>query len=184
MSNRPRCRLTPKDFGILETMLEHAVHGDEAFLRLLRQKLSTAIVMFREDIGPRVATTGSHVEYSIDGGPAERRLLVHASESDGPGMSLSISTPRGLAILGLMAGEAIVCEQPDGTTERIQLDMAVYRPETSDMEARVIESRDKPENRSKSSSVVVLATRTKPGPRIPECTRIPPEDDDPGPRAA
>lgn len=179
MSKTPRCCLTTKDFSILEVLLERRINKDEAFLRLLRQKLSTATVVFWDDLDRQVATINSRIDFTIDGQHADDRLLVHGGEQAYPRLALPITTLRGLALLGLTIGETIVAERSDGGTETLRLDRISHQPEADrkDRLRRQTTSDARPEQRS---SVVALVRR-KPLPATPSAG---PDDDDPGPRAA
>jgi regulator of nucleoside diphosphate kinase len=107
MHKARRCQLTAKDANILEVMLERRGHDDDGFTRLLREKVVMASVALFDGIDPRAATINSRVEYSIDGGPPCKRILVYGGENAYPGMTLPITTMRGLALLGLVAPESI-----------------------------------------------------------------------------
>jgi regulator of nucleoside diphosphate kinase len=112
-----------------EVMLERRANQDEFFLRLLRRKLSAATVVFQEYLGSQVATINSRVDLTIDRELLDSRVLVHSGEDAYPGLSLPITTPRGLALIGLTAGETITIERSDHRTETISLDAVSYRPE-------------------------------------------------------
>lgn len=70
------CQLTTKDFTILEVMQERHPRGD-ALSVVLQRKISSAIVMFREDIPPTVVTLSTRVTYRVNDGPAETRIVAH-----------------------------------------------------------------------------------------------------------
>jgi regulator of nucleoside diphosphate kinase len=181
MSKTARCSLTPKDFSILEVLLDRRVNQDAFFLRLLRHKLSAATVIFGEDLGPHVATLNSRVAFTVEGELPDNRILVRGGGDDArPGSCLPITTLRGLALLGLTAGEAIVVELSDDRIEKISLDSVAYQPEAADRRDRL----HRQEASETGSAVVSLASRRKiaPAHRIEE--PIDPNDDDPGPNAA
>jgi regulator of nucleoside diphosphate kinase len=186
MSKSARCILTAKDFTILEVLLDRRINKDEFFLRLLRRKLAEATVVFQEDLGPQVATINSRVDFTVDGQFSDNRILVHGDEDAYPGLCLSISTFRGLAVLGLTAGEAIVIERSDARTEKISLDAVSYQPNAADRRNR-LHRQSLSETRSTAdagSPVIFLASRRKNAPTHWIDEPIDPDDDDPGPRAA
>lgn len=187
MSRTARCVLTAKDFTILEVLLDRRINEDESFLRLLGQKLSAATVVFHEDISRQVATINSRVDFTVDGQFPDNRILVHGGEDAYPGLCLSITTLRGLALLGLTAGETIAVGRSDDRTENISLDAVSYQPEAADRRKR-IDRQLLPEIESTAdarSPVVSLASRRKAAPRHAIEEPIDPtNDDDPGPRAA
>jgi regulator of nucleoside diphosphate kinase len=129
MFSTPRCCLTTKDFAILENMIRRTPPYNEGLLRLLRRKLATATIVLPEDIAPRVATLNSRVEYRIDGGRTECCVLVHGEDNASRGLTLPISTLRGLALLGLAAGDSVSIERPDGRIETVLLENVAYQPE-------------------------------------------------------
>ncbi len=114
MQNACRCQLTAKDANILEVMLERRRHQDDLFTRLLQQKVATASVALFDGVDPCAATINSRVEYSINGGAPRTRILVYGGENAYPGMTLPITTMRGLALLGLVAPRSIICDGEDG----------------------------------------------------------------------
>lgn len=186
MSKTARCILTAKDFTILEVLLHRRVNKDEFFLRLLRRKLSEATVVFEEDLCPQVATINSRVDYTVDGQFSDNRILVHGDEDAYPGLCLPITTIRGLALLGLTAGEAIVVQPSDDRIEKISVDAVSYQPKAADRRKRLHRQSllNTGSTSDAGSPIVSLASRRKIAPthRIDE--PIDPDDDDPGPRAA
>lgn len=126
MSQSLACQLTENTFRMLKTMLTGS-HAEDAFYRLLRTKLSAAEIVSSEALSPTVATINSRIELSADGGRVENRVLVRTAKVFG--LHLPITTLRGLAVLGLRAGETIEIEKPDGTHEKITLVRVCYQPE-------------------------------------------------------
>src|SRR3546814_8533363 len=79
----PRCQLAARDFAFLQELLaKSSPSRDEAFLRLLRRKLETAIVMFPADIDERVAAIGSRIGFTANAGVPKSctRSEEHTSE--------------------------------------------------------------------------------------------------------
>lgn len=186
MSKTVRCFLTAKNFTTLEGLLERRVNHDESFLRLLRHKLSVATIVLPEDIGPQVATINSRVDFTVDGELSDNRILMQGGKDAYPGLCLPIATLRGLALLGMTAGEAIAVERSDDRTEKIRLDAVSYQPEAADLRNRLRRqlSSETGSTADAGSAVVSLASRRKTAPthRIEEA--IGADDDDPGPSAA
>lgn len=121
--------LTTKDFTILEVMLERGAVADPAALRLLRDKILNATVVFADDIPPTVATLNSRVAYRVDGGPTQTHTLVQSARH-GPADTLSIATLRGLALIGMKAGDATTLDAPGGL-EELRLDTVEHQPEAA-----------------------------------------------------
>jgi regulator of nucleoside diphosphate kinase len=131
MFNTPQCCVTAKDFTILGNMIRRTPPYDDRLLRLLRRKLSMAIVVLPDDVAPDVATINSRVEYRIDGGRTEACVLVHEAGNASLGLALPISTLRGLALLGLSAGDSVAIERTDGRVETVSLETVAYQPESA-----------------------------------------------------
>ena len=69
------CILTTKDFTILEVMRDRSLGRDDLHASVLKRKLESATVMFREDVPTDVATLSSRVTYSVDGRDPDTRVL-------------------------------------------------------------------------------------------------------------
>ena len=108
------CWLTTKDFAVLEIMLERRRAFADPIVQMLEHKLSNADVVAIDSVGPDVVTLNTRLVFRIDAGPAETRTLVQ-NEVRGPvGSSLSITTRRGLCMLGMAEGRTAWIEQADG----------------------------------------------------------------------
>lgn len=127
MPRSPRCRLTPKDYAVLKDLLDKEARcRDEVFLRQLRRKLATAIVLFPGDVDHRVAAIGSRVHFTANGGVPQSRVLVgddqDAARADAEARVLPVSSRWGLALLGLAAGETVSVQDPSGSDLRLRLE--------------------------------------------------------------
>lgn len=177
MLNTPQCRVTAKDFTILGNMIRRTPPYDDRLLRLLRRKLSMASVFLPEDIAPDVATINSRVEYRVDDGRTEACVLVHDEGNASLGLALPISTLRGLALLGLSAGDSVPIESQDGRIETVCLETVAYQPESARKKDGVAQL---PENRATLVNLRQYATSKARGPNRNAGL----EDDDFGPPAA
>ncbi|HWK39618.1 MAG TPA: nucleoside-diphosphate kinase [Hyphomicrobium sp.] len=188
MPKLAHCFLSTKDFTALETLLEHEAYREDAFLRLLRNKLSTATVMLQEDMGPDIATIDSRIDYVIDGRQSDSRILVVGRENTLSRFSLPITTLRGLALLGLIAGDTVTVARPEGGVEELHLERVAFQPE-ADRRERLLDrpaaraEHDGAPSGSGGGSVVAFSAWRKPAPAATG-DGPPPDDDDPGPRAA
>lgn len=131
MSNDQIFRLTTKDHTILAVMLDRRLGRDDPLVPILQRKLSAAIVTFREDIPANVVTLSSRVTYRVNDAPAETRIVTHDEMRGLVGSVLSITNPRGLALLGLAEGERMTFSRADGREETISVENVVYQPEAS-----------------------------------------------------
>ena len=120
--------LTAKDFSFLEQML-HAGGGSDQAHGLIRKKLDEARIVFGTDIDPEVVTLNSRVRYRINGNAPEERTLVAEPGHEVRGMTLQLGTLRGVAMLGMAAGEAVMVPRRDGTIETLVVEAVLYQPE-------------------------------------------------------
>jgi len=130
MSNET-CILTAKDFTILEHMRDHCLGRDDPLAPLLAKKIESALVFIGDHIPASVATLGSRVTFRIDGRGPDTRVLSTDRATSPVGFSLSVTTPRGLALLGLSEGNAFSLPGREGVEERIVLEKVQYQPEAA-----------------------------------------------------
>lgn len=177
------CILTAKDLTILEVMLDRCQGAGDPMRAVLSRKIESANVVFREDISPDVATLSSRVTFRVDGREPDTRILSHDRLSSPPGIFLPITTARGLALLGLSAGQAFSLPKPDGGEERILLDAVLYQPEAAKREKDLLAGLATPAARRASLRVIAGGNSGQLmgfGGR----TSAPDDLDDPGPTAA
>jgi regulator of nucleoside diphosphate kinase len=139
MSNTDVCQLTTKDFTILEVMLERCLGRDDPMREILRRKLEGATVVFRDDVAPTVVTLSSRVSYRVDDGPAETRIVAHDEMRGMVGSVMSITNPRGLALIGLAEGQSMTIRRADGADEKLTVQEVVYQPEAAKREAATLQ---------------------------------------------
>ncbi|SJM34642.1 nucleoside-diphosphate kinase [Mesorhizobium delmotii] len=131
MPNIDSCQLTTKDYTILEVMRERHPARTQTLLIILDRKISSALVMFLEDIPATVVTLSSRVAYRVNDGPTETRILTHGEMRGLVGMLLPITNPRGLALLGLAEGQSMTIPSADGSPETLTVHEVVYQPEAA-----------------------------------------------------
>lgn len=168
------CILTFSDFNILEQLQKNITDGRTAFARLLEYKLENAQLMTREDIPPTIATLNSRVRYRIGDATPQVRLLTPDPAQGMVGLSLPLTTMRGMGLLGLAEGEAIALLR-DGETapERLVLEAVIYQPEAA--------LREMAERANARPALRLVHDAAAPVPsQAPDLTG----DDDPGPSAA
>ncbi|PLP60127.1 nucleoside-diphosphate kinase [Mesorhizobium loti] len=124
------CRLTTKDFAILETMLEHRRALDDPLAPLLEKKLANASVVLIDSIDADVVTINSRVTFRIGANPAETRTVIQNEVRGVVGASLPVTTPWGLSLLGMAEGESGLCERGGGT-ETIRVVKVLFQPEAA-----------------------------------------------------
>lgn len=164
------CILTTKDFTILEVMLERGAGHPTPLTALLKAKIATARVVFREDVPETVATLNSRVSFRVDDGAPQERIVSQARIAAPTGNFQPITTLRGLALLGLAEGECIHAPGPDGQPEEIVLLKVLHQPETAQRRMN---------RRSPAAPILKLVAGGKP--LVAANSDL---DDDPGPSAA
>lgn len=173
------CLLTTKDYTILEVMLERCLGLDDPLRPILQEKLKSAVVVFADDIPPAVVTLNSRVAYSVNGGAAETRIVAHDDVRGLVGRVISITVPRGLALLGLAEGQSFRIRGRDGAGETVTVEEVAYQPEAVRREAETM-------NRTAPSPGLRLVHSSDGAPAAARktATRYIPTPDDPGPSAA
>ena len=149
--------LTAKDFSFLEQMLLAGGGSDQAH-GLIRRKLDEAKIVFGSDIDPEVVTLNSRVRYRINANPPEERTLVAEPGHEVRGMTIQLGTLRGVAMLGMAAGEAVMVPRRDGTVETLVVEAGLFQPEAErnpDPIAEIIA--DAMPQRSSTSAVTLLS---------------------------
>lgn len=147
------CILTTKDFTILEVMLDRCSDRNGTMGTLLRRKIDEATVVFSEDIASTVATLGSRVAFRMDDGQPDSRILSHDRMASSVGLFLPITSPVGLALLGLSEGQEFVLRTAEGQ-RRILLETLLYQPETARREREALARLATPVMRRKALRVV------------------------------
>jgi regulator of nucleoside diphosphate kinase len=125
------CILTTKDLTILEIMLERCLGRDDPLAPVLRRKMASATIVFRDDVPVEAATLNSRVTFSIGGGETDTRVISHESSGSSVGLFLPVTSARGLALIGMSEGQAAHLTRRDGTEETIVLEKVLYQPEAA-----------------------------------------------------
>lgn len=123
----PAIVLTTRDHAILCGMLRQ--RGDGVAGLPIRHKLATAVVVPQGEVDPDVVTINSRVRFSIDGGPSQERTIVVHHREEVVGMTLLAWTVRGLAMIGMRAGEQARVRRLDGSLEVVTVEAVPYQPE-------------------------------------------------------
>jgi regulator of nucleoside diphosphate kinase len=151
--HKDACVLTTKDFTILEVMLDRSGEANGFMARLLRRKIETATVLFHDDVPATVATLSSRITYRIDAGEPDSRILSHDRMNASAGLFLPITSPIGLALLGLSEGQDFCIEGPEGVRS-IKLETVLYQPEAARWEQKARERLATPAMRRAALRVV------------------------------
>lgn len=123
------CQLTARDFQICTGMLERLADTGSPLVPLLQEKIETTHVVTPEHIDPLTVTLNSRVEFEIDDAATERRIIVQNEFRYGlVGLTLPITTMRGLALLGLRQGHRRHFAE-HGSTRELFVRRLLYQPE-------------------------------------------------------
>lgn len=120
--------LTPKGFALLEGMSQQLGPRRDVLGAMLARKLEIAQVVPASGIDPDVATLNSRVRFRIGLGPPDERTLVRGASPDAHGATLPVGVPRGLAMLGMRAGQTVAVPKLDGRVERLTLEAVLCQP--------------------------------------------------------
>ena len=127
----PGCRLTSTDYAALRVLARRLEDDGSPLLPLLHAKLAGAAVVADERIDPLVATLNSRVEFRLDDRPLQTRILVGCAFRNGlVGLTLPVSTPYGLALLGMRQGRTVRLAR-DGGAQELHLSRIVYQPQAA-----------------------------------------------------
>jgi regulator of nucleoside diphosphate kinase len=174
------CILTTKDFTILEVMRDRCLGRDDPLAPILKRKIESALVVFREDVPVNVATLSTRVTFNVDGREPDTRVISHDRMTSSVGLFLPITTARGLALLGLTENQAFILTNNDGVEERILLEKVQYQPEASKREKEAFANLSAPNQRKPLLKLIRGAIQDKP--QLVPTGSI--GFDDPGPDAA
>lgn len=123
------CCLTAKDFTLLELYLNERTADDPFTAHLVKSKLAATRVVLPRDVDPNVATLNSRVTFRLNGRSPEARLLVHWDQDIVVGLTLPVTTPLGITLLGMRAGEEASVLLRGGITWPLRLEAVTYQPE-------------------------------------------------------
>jgi regulator of nucleoside diphosphate kinase len=129
ITTRPAITVSERDLERLEAMLA-GLPDDQPGVDALRGELDRAQVKPSEAMPPDVVTMNSRVRFVVE--PAGRDVeatLVYPRDFTGAPGQLSVTTPAGVAVLGLAVGQQIEWLAPNGQTVRARIVDIPYQPE-------------------------------------------------------
>ncbi len=129
ITTRPAITVSERDLERLEAMLAK-LPDDQPGVDALRGELDRAQVAPSEAMPPDVVTMNSRVRFVVEpaGREVEMTLVYPRDFTGGPGQ-LSVTTPAGVAVLGLAVGQQIEWIAPNGQTVRARIVDIPYQPE-------------------------------------------------------
>ena len=113
----------------LASLAEFASRGSPEAVRLLLDEIDRAELQPRDSMPTDVVTMHSHVEYRDDETGAIRRVhLVYPHEADIARGMISVLTLVGAGLIGLSAGQSILCPKQDGRKRSLSVLRVSPRP--------------------------------------------------------
>ncbi|MFY0736366.1 GreA/GreB family elongation factor [Aurantimonas sp. NFXS3] len=172
--------LTVRDYSFLRSRLAFATGYNDTIYRQIRGKLAEAIVHFGQDFPPNVVTLDSRVDFRVDDTMSQTRTVVVDGDREIVGMTLSIATPRGLALLGRTEGQSVVVSRRDGTKEVLRVERVAYQPEAAQRLFHAVEEMAQGQGSgSGQRQAAIIPFRAKPTATVSQHL-----DEDPDPSAA
>jgi len=129
ITTRPTITLSERDLERLEAMLA-ALPDSQPGADALREELDRAEIADSEAMPPNVVTMNSRIRFIVE--PAGKEMdmtLVYPRDFSGRPDQLSVTTPAGIAVLGLAVGQQIEWLAPNGQTVCARIVDIPYQPE-------------------------------------------------------
>lgn len=118
----PATALSPTDYARLQQLMLTMIGSRTVLAAILRRKLGSSAPTPASSLAHDRAVSGKRVRFSVDGGEAEERLLTWQPPESGDRNTLSLLSPRGLALMGLTPGESLFYRTESDRTEFIQVE--------------------------------------------------------------
>ena len=126
--------LSAVDYARLQGMMCTLIGSQTALASLLRRKLDAVVIMRPDDAGPDVVTSGRSVRFRInDRDRDERKLTWLAASAKVDPSLISLREVRGLALLGLSAGQSIAYGTSDGNGEFLTVERVLSDEDRPDL---------------------------------------------------
>ncbi len=126
---RPAITVSERDLERLEGMLA-GLPDDQPGVDALRGELDRARIAAPETMPPDVVTMNSRVRFRVEPAGTEREMtLVYPRDFSGRPDQLPVTTPAGIAMLGLAVGQQIEWLAPNGQTVGARIVDLPYQPE-------------------------------------------------------
>lgn len=122
------CRMTEDDHAVLQRLASGGRAFSERYRDMLGEKLRSCIVYPSGALPGDVVRLNTCFTYAIDGSLKNAAILVPYPPSDLPPIALSLHTIRGLALMGLAAGEAITTPAAGVRSETIEVVRVLRQP--------------------------------------------------------
>ena len=125
LGDPPPIRITPRDLGLLDTLLAN-LSQPAAVIEYLQREVDRAAVTdsagdAQGDAQCTFVRLGTRVTFADDQGNRHTATLVPPNEASRRPDGISILTPVGAALLGLSEGQAITYGTLDGRTKPVRI---------------------------------------------------------------
>jgi regulator of nucleoside diphosphate kinase len=110
------------EYRRLQRLMLTMIGGRSAFAAILRRKLGSTSPALPPSVSQDIAVSGGRVQFKVDGKEADERTLTWRHDERDDARSLSLLSPRGLALLGLSPGSRISYQTEGGRTEHLEVD--------------------------------------------------------------
>jgi regulator of nucleoside diphosphate kinase len=157
-----RPTLSVCDFTALERFARLRLRLTGPVYAALLSKLEQSRMLPVDAAVPDVASLGSRVVFSVDGGQAEARVLVLPTQHSPAGWTLPVTTPRGLALLGHVPGTVVTAVRQGGAAESLRLLAVTYQPDAA-AAAEVLRGHRPPERTKAGASAPPAPRRIRSG---------------------
>lgn len=96
---------------------------------LLKSKLENAQLLPEHDFPVNIVTLDSRVTYSVNSVFTDTRIISAQKSSNIVGLSLSVSTLRGLALIGLKEGQSFSLHEFIQSDDLLNVEKVQFQPE-------------------------------------------------------
>lgn len=134
LRNLPPITITSRDYirlsGIASTFASRILGSGMT----LADELGRASIVESSRVQPNVVTMDSRVEVVFDENTSNSRVLtlVYPGEQNISEGKISVHTPVGTALIGLVEGQSIDWETRQGKLKRLTVTKVIYQPEASE----------------------------------------------------
>ena len=132
----PATTLSSTEYARLQQLMLTMIGSRTVLAAILRRKLASSISAPFSTLAPDRAVSGKLVRFSIDDKIVEERILTWQPLKADDGKSLSLLSPRGLALIGLTPGASLFYRAEGDRTEFLRVE-SVSNGEASRHDAQV-----------------------------------------------
>ena len=132
----PATSLSSTDYARLQQLMLTMIGSRTVLAALLRRKLGSSVPAPPLSLAPDRAVSDKRVRFSVDGGAEDARILTWQPPASDDRSTLSLLSPRGLALMGLRPGEFLFYRTESDRTEFIRVE-SVSSEQVSGRQAQI-----------------------------------------------